>query len=40
VDSSRGNPGMIDTVIGWAEARGFSRDSGQAVGTLHVEKYW
>ena len=34
-----GNPGMIDTLIGWAEARGFSRARGSA-GTLHVEKYW
>ena len=35
-----GNPGMIDTVIDWAEARGFSRGKGSATGTLHVEKYW
>ena len=35
-----GNPGMIETVIGWAEARGFTRDDGRNAGTLHVEKYW
>lgn len=35
-----GNPGMIETVIGWAEARGFTTDRGSNIGTLHVEKYW
>ena len=35
-----GNPGMIETVIGWAEARGFTRSRGRNVGTLHVEEYW
>jgi ferredoxin--NADP+ reductase len=35
-----GNPGMIETVIGWAEARGFTRDRGHNIGTLHVEEYW
>jgi ferredoxin/flavodoxin---NADP+ reductase len=36
-----GNPGMIETVIDWAEARGFTRDRGHDnIGTLHVEKYW
>jgi ferredoxin--NADP+ reductase len=35
-----GNPGMIQSVIGWAEARGFTRDGGDGVGTLHFEKYW
>lgn len=35
-----GNPGMIETVIGWAEARGFTRDKGHDHGTLHVEEYW
>ena len=35
-----GNPGMIETVIGGAEARGFTRDVGRKTGTLHVEKYW
>jgi ferredoxin/flavodoxin---NADP+ reductase len=35
-----GNPGMIETVIGWAEARGFTRDRGHDHGTLHVEEYW
>ncbi len=35
-----GNPGMIETVIGWAEARGFTRDKGHDIGTLHTEEYW
>jgi ferredoxin--NADP+ reductase len=35
-----GNPGMIETVIGWAEGRGFTRDKGHDHGTLHVEEYW
>lgn len=35
-----GNPGMIDSMIGWAEARGFAQASGDQVGTLHAEKYW
>jgi ferredoxin--NADP+ reductase len=35
-----GNPGMIETVIGWAEERGFARDKGHDIGTLHVEEYW
>jgi len=35
-----GNPGMIETVVGWAEARGFTRDRGHKIGTLHVEEYW
>ena len=35
-----GNPGMIETVITWAEGRGFSRDKGHDIGTLHVEEYW
>jgi ferredoxin--NADP+ reductase len=35
-----GNPGMIETVIGWAEARGFVRDRGHDIGTLHTEEYW
>ncbi len=35
-----GNPGMIETVIGWAEARGFVKDRGHDVGTLHTEEYW
>jgi ferredoxin--NADP+ reductase len=35
-----GNPGMIETVIEWAEARGFVRDKGHDVGTLHTEEYW
>jgi ferredoxin/flavodoxin---NADP+ reductase len=35
-----GNPGMIETVIAWAEAKGFTRDKGHDVGTLHVEEYW
>ncbi|MGZ6274126.1 MAG: ferredoxin--NADP reductase [Candidatus Limnocylindrales bacterium] len=35
-----GNPGMIETIIGWAEGRGFTRDKGHDHGTLHVEEYW
>jgi ferredoxin--NADP+ reductase len=35
-----GNPGMIETVIAWAEARGFVRDRGHEHGTLHTEEYW
>ena len=35
-----GNPGMIETVIGWAEERGFVRDKGHDIGTLHTEEYW
>jgi len=35
-----GNPGMIETVIAWAEGRGFIRDKGHDIGTLHTEQYW
>ena len=35
-----GNPGMIETVIAWAEARGFVKDKGHDIGTLHTEEYW
>ena len=35
-----GNPSMIETVIAWAEARGFVRDKGHDIGTLHPEEYW
>jgi ferredoxin--NADP+ reductase len=35
-----GNPGMIDSVFGWAEARGFTRDKGQEMGTIHAVKFW
>jgi ferredoxin--NADP+ reductase len=35
-----GNPGMIETVIAWAAARGFVRDKGHDIGTLHTEEYW
>jgi ferredoxin--NADP+ reductase len=35
-----GNPGMIETVITWAEGRGFVRDKGHDIGTLHTEEYW
>ena len=35
-----GNPGMIETVISWAESRGFVRDRGHDIGTLHTEEYW
>jgi hypothetical protein len=27
-------------MIGWAQARGFSRDGGGRTGALRVEKYW
>jgi ferredoxin--NADP+ reductase len=35
-----GNPGMIETVIEWAQARGFVKDHGHDIGTLHTEEYW
>jgi ferredoxin--NADP+ reductase len=35
-----GNPGMIETVMEWAEHRGFVRDKGHEIGTLHTEEYW
>jgi ferredoxin--NADP+ reductase len=35
-----GNPGMIETVISWADARGFVRDKGHDIGTLNTEEYW
>jgi ferredoxin--NADP+ reductase len=35
-----GNPGMIETVISWAEDRGFVRDKGHDIGTIHTEEYW
>ena len=35
-----GNPGMIETIISWAEARGFTRDKGHDIGTIHTEEYW
>jgi ferredoxin--NADP+ reductase len=35
-----GNPAMIETVKDWAQGRGFVRDKGRVVGTLHVEEYW
>ena len=35
-----GNPGMIDSMIDWAEGRGFVRGDGQNPGTLHAERYW
>ncbi len=35
-----GNPGMIATVIDWASDRGFVRDKGHDIGTLHTEEYW
>jgi hypothetical protein len=31
---------MIETVIAWAEGRGFTRDKGHDLGTLHTEEYW
>lgn len=35
-----GNPGMIETVIGLLSARGFVRDRGHDIGTIHTEEYW
>jgi ferredoxin--NADP+ reductase len=35
-----GNPSMIETVIRWADERGFVRDKGHEIGTLHTEEYW
>jgi len=35
-----GNPGMIETVIARLSERGFVRDKGHDVGTLHTEEYW
>jgi ferredoxin/flavodoxin---NADP+ reductase len=35
-----GNPDMIDSVLTWAEGRGFTRDKGHQVGNLHTEKFW
>jgi ferredoxin/flavodoxin---NADP+ reductase len=35
-----GNPGMIETVIAWALERGFIRDKGHDIGTIHTEEYW
>ncbi len=35
-----GNPAMIDSVMAWAEARGFTRDRGHETGNLHAERFW
>ncbi len=35
-----GNPGMIETVIERLSKRGFIRDRGHDIGTLHTEEYW
>ena len=35
-----GNPGMVDSVIDWAQERGFTLDSGDDQGTIHAEKFW
>ena len=35
-----GNPGMIETVIERLSARGFVRDRGHDIGTVHTEEYW
>jgi ferredoxin--NADP+ reductase len=35
-----GNPGMIETVIEQLSARGFVRDRGPDIGTVHTEEYW
>jgi hypothetical protein len=31
---------MIDSMIEWAEPRGFTLASGRTPGTIHVEKFW
>ena len=35
-----GNPGMIETVTGLLGDRGFVRDRGHDIGTIHTEEYW
>ncbi len=35
-----GNPGMIETVTGLLGVRGFVRDRGHDIGTIHTEEYW
>ncbi len=35
-----GNPGMIESVLELALGRGFVRDKGHDIGTLHTEEYW
>ena len=35
-----GNPGMVDSVIDWAQERGFTLDNGDDQGTIHAEKFW
>jgi ferredoxin--NADP+ reductase len=35
-----GNPGMIETVTELLGARGFVRDRGHDIGTIHTEEYW
>jgi ferredoxin--NADP+ reductase len=35
-----GNPDMVDSMIAWAEARGFTQAGGDQIGTLHAERYW
>jgi len=35
-----GNPGMIEAVIERLSTRGFVRDRGHDIGTLHTEEYW
>jgi ferredoxin--NADP+ reductase len=35
-----GNPGMADSVIDWAQERGFTLGNGGEQGTIHVEKFW
>ncbi len=35
-----GHPGMIEQAIAGLVARGFRRDQGRAIGSLHTEEYW
>lgn len=35
-----GNPGMIEAATARLVERGFVRDRGKTVGTIHVEEYW
>ena len=35
-----GNPGMIDSMMGWAEARGFTQEARDKTGSVYAEKYW
>jgi ferredoxin--NADP+ reductase len=35
-----GNPDMVDSVIDWAQERGFTLGSGTEQGSIHAEKFW